>query len=126
MYAKITDYNLEENKEEMAANYDVNLPTEKFFKRIEECVQHAAAGNTPFTAAKVVSTAFRTIQKTGMFTDECKIWKHLPTAEKTWAQLKIDFTLAHSEIRESQQTTRGGDFMQTTYRSCSRKWQNQS
>ena len=72
-YAKIADYDLEENKEAMAANYDVNLPIETFFKRIEECVQYAAAGNTPFTAAQVISTDFRTIQKTGMLTDECKI-----------------------------------------------------
>jgi len=109
-YAKITDYNLEENKEAMAANYDVNLPIETFFKRIEECVQYTAAGSTPFAAAQVASTAFRSIQKTGMFTDECKIWKRLPTPEKTRAQLKIDFTLAHNELRESQQTTRGGGF----------------
>jgi len=110
MYTKITDYDLEENKEAMAAKYNVNLPTETFFKRIEECVQYAAAGNTPFTAAQVVSTTFRTTQKTGMFTDECKICKRLPMPEKTWAQFKIDFTLAHSEIRESQQTMRGGGF----------------
>jgi len=125
-YAKITDYDLEENKEAMAANYNVNLPIKIFFKHIEEYVQYAAAGNTPFTAAQVISTTFRTIQKTGMFTDECKIWKHLPTPEKTWAHFKIDFTLAHSELRESQQTTRGGGFMQTTFRSCSRKRQQQS
>jgi len=116
-YVKITDYDLEENKEAMAVNYDVNLPIEKFFKRIKQCVQYAAAGNTPFTAAQVVSTAFRTIQKTGMFTDECKIWKRLPTLEKTWAQFKVDFTLTHSKQRGEE------DFMQTMFRSCIRKRQ---
>ena len=109
-YAKITDCDLEENKETMTATYDVNLPIETLYKRIEECVQYAAAGNTPFTAAQVVSTAFRTVQKTGMFTDDCKIWKRLPALNKTWAQFKIDFTAAHNELREEQQTTRGAGF----------------
>ena len=62
--------------------YDVNVPIETLFKRIEECVQYAAAGNTPFTAAQVVSTSFRVIQKTGMFTDDCKIWNRRPAAQK--------------------------------------------
>ena len=109
-YAKITDGNLEDKKETMGAAYDVNLPIKTLFKRIEDDVQFAAAGNTPFTAAQVVSIAFRIIQKTGMFTDDCKIWKRLPAIQKTWAQLKIDFSLAHSKLRESQQTNRtGGD-----------------
>ena len=37
-YAQITDCDLEDNKETMAAAYDVNLPIETLFKRIEECV----------------------------------------------------------------------------------------
>ena len=109
-YAKITDGDLEENKEAMAAAYDVNLPIETLYKRIEDCVQYAAAANTPFTAAQVVSTAFRVIQKTGMFTDDCKIWKRRTPLTKTWAQLKVDFTIAHNELRESQQTTRSAGF----------------
>ena len=109
-YALITDGDLESNKEAMAATYDVNLPIETLFKRIEECVQFAAAGNTPFTAPQVVSTAFRTVQKTGMYTDDCKIWKRKPAQYKTWAQFKVDFTIAHNELREEQQTTRGAGF----------------
>ena len=90
-YAKITDGDLEDNKETMGAAYDVNLPIETLFKRIEEGIQFAAAGSTPFTAVQVISIAFRIIQKTGMFTDDYKIWKRLPAIQKTWAQLKINF-----------------------------------
>ena len=109
-YARITDGDLEDNKEIMGAAYDVNLPVETLYKRIEEGVQFAAAGNTPFTAEQVVSIAFRIIQKTGMFTDDCKIWKRRPPVQKTWAQFKVDFALAHSELRESQQTNRTGGY----------------
>ena len=62
-YANITDGGLEDNKDVMAAPYDVNLPIEMLYKHIEESVQYAAASNTPFTTAQVVSTAFRVIQK---------------------------------------------------------------
>ena len=74
-HANITDGGLEDNKDVMAAPYDVNLPIETLYKRIKESAQYAAAANTPFTTAQVVSTAFRVIQKTGMFVDDCKAWK---------------------------------------------------
>ena len=91
-------------------SYDVNVPIETLFRRIEECFQYAAAGNTPFTVAQVVSTSFRVIQKTGMFTDDCKIWNRRPAVEKIWAQLKLDFAMAHAELRESQQTSKLAGF----------------
>ena len=45
-----------------------------------------------------------------MFTDDCKIWKRLPEIQKTWVQLKIDFSLAHSKLHKSQQTNRTGGY----------------
>ena len=45
-----------------------------------------------------------------MYTDDCKIWKYQTALYKTWAQFKIDFTVAHKELREDQQTTRGAGF----------------
>ena len=42
----------------MEAPYDVNLPIETLYKRIEENVQYTAASNTPFTASQVVSISF--------------------------------------------------------------------
>ena len=74
-YANITDGGLEDNKDVMAAPYDVNLPIETLYKRIEESVQYAAAANATFTAAQVVSTAFRVIQKNGIFVNNCRAWK---------------------------------------------------
>ena len=109
-YVNITDGGLKYNKDAMAAPYDVNLPIETLYKRIGENVQYTAAANTPFTAAQVVSTAFHVIQKTGMFVDDCKTWKRRPAIEKTWSQLKTDFSIAHNELRESQHTARTSGF----------------
>ena len=45
-----------------------------------------------------------------MFTDDCKPWKRRAAVAKTWAQLKIDFSIAHNEPRESNHTTRSAGF----------------
>ena len=45
-----------------------------------------------------------------MFTDDCKVWKRRPAVQKTWAQLKTDFSVAHAELRESQHTNRTGGY----------------
>ena len=62
-YTNIIDGRLEDNKDAMAAPYDINLPIETLYRRIEEIVQYAATAKTPFTTARAVSTAFRIIQK---------------------------------------------------------------
>ena len=45
-----------------------------------------------------------------MYMDDYKTWKRLPALSKTWAQLKIDSTIARNELREAQQTTSGAGF----------------
>jgi septal ring factor EnvC (AmiA/AmiB activator) len=36
-----------------------------------------------------------------MFNDDCKTWKRQTTAYKTWAQFKIDLSVAYKEHRDS-------------------------
>ena len=45
-----------------------------------------------------------------MFLDDCKTWKRKPGADKTWANFKTYFSLAHCEFRETRTTTAGGGF----------------
>ena len=80
-YGSITDADLRRNQEVMSEDLDINLPID-FFKRIEECVALVAAGETPFTAAQVVSSAFCTIQRAGTFADDAKQWRRFPSSEK--------------------------------------------
>ena len=71
-YGKITEVDLNRNHELMSEAFDPNLPIESFFRRIEECVEFAAAGNTPFSPQQVVTQAFYNIQRSGLFTDDCR------------------------------------------------------
>ena len=74
VYAKISAVDLEANTNRMKAPYDVNLLIKTFFDQIEDAVEFAA-GNSPFTPVQVVNTAYNVIFSTGMFNNNCKIWK---------------------------------------------------
>ena len=107
-YGRITDADLRRNQEIMSEDLDVNLPIESFFKRVEECVAFAAAGETPFTAAQVVSSAFHTIQRSGMFTDDVREWRRRPAATKTWENFKQLFARAYNELLETRGNANDG------------------
>ena len=91
----------------MKAGYDVNLPIETLFRQIENAINYAAAGNTPYSPAQVLAIAYQIVFQTGIFADDCREWKRRAPAYKTWPQFKIDFTRAHQEYRESQVVTPG-------------------
>ena len=109
-YGRITDVDLRKNQEIMTEPFDVNLPVETFFRRIEECVDFAAHGRTPFTPEQVVSSAAYTIQKSGLFHDDMREWRRLPAAQKTWEQFKIHFSRAYNDLKETMDTTRSAGF----------------
>ncbi len=104
-YANITPADVQANDSHMKAGYDVNLPIETLFKQIENAIDYASAGNTPYTPAQVLTIAYQILFQTGIFADDCRDWKRQTEAYKTWPQFKIDFTRAHQEYRESQVTT---------------------
>ena len=45
-----------------------------------------------------------------MFQDDCKLWKRKPAVQKTWAQFKVDFSIAHTELVEFSQTARSSGY----------------
>ena len=109
-YANIVDFNLIDNQNTMNELYNVNLSIESFFTLIENCVDYAQAGGTPFTPQQVVSSASNTIQRTGMYTDSCKVWRRLLMQAKIWALFKSEFNRTHNESCETQETTRSAGF----------------
>jgi hypothetical protein len=101
-YANINPADVQANDAHMRAAYDVNLPIETLFRQIENSIDYAAAGNTPYTPAQVLAIAYQIVFQTGLFADDCRDWKRQNAAYKTWPQFKVDFTRAHQEYRESQ------------------------
>ena len=100
-YGKIKPSDLDTNHDRMKLAYDVNLPIETFFDQIEDAIEFTSAGNAPFTPVQVLNTAYNVIASTGMFQDDCKVWKRKAETDKTWTQFKIDFAIAHAELVDS-------------------------
>jgi hypothetical protein len=109
-YARISEGDLEENDARMKADYDVNQPIEVLIDQIDDTVDMAAAAENPYTPEQVVTIAYTLVFKTGMFADDCKLWRRQATNTKTWTEFKRVFTLAHQELRESTQTAHKSGF----------------
>jgi hypothetical protein len=104
-YARISAADLQDNDVAFKTAYDPNLPIETLFDQVENAVDFAAAGNTPYSPEQVVATAYQLIFATGLFLDDCKVWKRQLDNYKTWANFKRDFTLSHRDFRETKTTT---------------------
>ena len=46
--------------------------------------------------------AYHAVSSSGIYTDACKDWCRNQSAEKTWANFKIFFTLWYNELREGK------------------------
>ena len=107
-YANISPSDLQENKTRFRAPYGANQPIKTLINQVETDVEYAADGNTPYSPAQVVATAYQLVFHIGLFNNNCKVWKRKADAYKTWVNFKVDFTTAHQEWRESQSTSAGG------------------
>ena len=99
MYVNISSADLQENDAVFRTPYNINQPIETLFDRVENCSDYTAAGNTPYCLEQVIVIAFQLVYQTGLFVDDYKAWKSLPTQQKTWIGFKIS----------SQQRTTNGE-----------------
>ena len=106
-YAKISPTDLSLNDQAMKKPYDPNLPIENLFEQINDAVEFAAAGKTPYTTPQIESTAYQLVFNTGVFGLDCKEWRKKALIDKTWANFIIFFTERHMDWREEQMQTVG-------------------
>jgi hypothetical protein len=86
-YVRISAADLQDNDDSFKTAYDPNLPIETLFDQVENAVDFAAAGNTPHFPEQVVATAYQLIFATGLFLDDCKVWKRQLAAYKTFGRI---------------------------------------
>ena len=109
-YAKISPTDLALNDKAMKTAYDPTLPIENLIEQINDAVEYAAAGKTPYTSSQIISTAYQLVFNTGVFGLDCKEWRKLPAASKTWAHFIVFFTERHADYREEQLLTIGQSY----------------
>jgi hypothetical protein len=109
-YAMIAPTELTQNYERLNTLYDPNQPIETLFQKIQDARAFAVAGGQPYGTAIIVNVAYTLIFNTGLFPDACRSWQSRAIAEKTWAQVKLDFATAHREFRLTNQTAQQPGF----------------
>ena len=111
-YGRLSPADLIANDAKMKSPYDANQPIESFIDQIEDGVALADAAAAPYTSAQIIAIAYNVLFSTGMFPDACRDWRRRPILEQTWATFKIDFALAHQELRDSQVTSNQAGYQQ--------------
>ena len=104
VYGRITAHDYDANDKTMKKPYDPNEPFETFVKQIEDAMMLADAAAKPYTPAQVEQVGYMLLERTGVFNDECKLWRRRHSSTKTWTQMKIDFAEAHRDLVETKQT----------------------
>ena len=86
-YGTITAVDLIENERRMDTPFGQSGAIETYFDQIEDAVEFAEAGASPFTMIQITTKAFIQIFTTGLFKDECKAWNRLPPVARDWPTL---------------------------------------
>ena len=84
----------------MYTPFDQSVAIKTYFNQIEDAVEFAETGASPFTMVQIATKAFIQMFTTGLFKDECKAWNRLPPVTCDWATFKFIFTAAAQELRE--------------------------
>ena len=114
-YTKISASALQDNDTRLRAPYDSNQPFETLIDQVENAVDYASAGDTPYTPSQVVAITFQLLFQTRIFNDDCKLWRRQPANDKTWTRFKEFFATSHQEWRESHTTIAGAVFQSSNH-----------
>ena len=57
-YGKITNADLKTNNQRMNQRIDLFLTIDKYYKRIDDCIEYANDGKTPFMTSQVFQKAY--------------------------------------------------------------------
>ena len=96
-YADISAENLEENDKKMREPWDPNSPFEGLIKQIKDAVDLADHAGAPYSQEQIVNTAYNLVERSGVFDIDCRKWRDLPTAQRTWNNFQLFFQKAYKD-----------------------------
>ena len=109
-YAQISPADLQHNDAKLRSPYDANHPIKNLFNHVDNAVEYAASGETPYTPKQVVTMTYQLVFQTCLFLDDCKFRKHKTEANRTWTNFKSHFSGPHQEWHKTQDTTASAGF----------------
>ena len=83
-YGRITPCDLEENDKRFKKQWDTNQPFETLIDQIEDAIDFASAGQTPYSASQIVANAYNLVFNTGLYPEACRELRRRAPATQTW------------------------------------------
>ena len=111
-YGRMTPMDLNANDQRFKTAYDTNQPFETFVQQVEDAMDFADAAGQAYTATQIVNNAYNIMFNTNMFVDACRDWRRKPANDCTWANFKLDFALAHTDLSNMRNTSQTTGFHQ--------------
>jgi hypothetical protein len=102
LFGNITTVDLEINSEHTHRAWDPQQPVESLFKQIQDCADYSEAGGVLIGHPQQIKVGYTKIFATGHFMSACRGWNEKPLADKTWAQFKAHFSIAHRQHKQMQ------------------------
>lgn len=87
-YSNITSTQLADNDTQMRSPCDPNQHIEFLYEQIDSAVAFAASANNEYTTKQMVSVVYEIIFQTGVYADDCKLWRKKTDSDKTWPNFK--------------------------------------
>ena len=109
-YAQISQFDLEENNKRFKQQWDPNQPFKVRIDQIEDAIDYAADGDTPYSKELITNKAYNIVYRTSLFSNKCKTWGKKDAPGQTWTTFKAEFILAHQDLRESQVTVQNAGY----------------
>ena len=103
-YGVLQYFEVQENYLRKKQPITVEILFEDFFEQIETAVD-AVATQESYTREQIVSIAFTSVEKAGIYYDGVKEWRRKDTADKTWEAFKKFFAQEFQEIRVQPRTS---------------------
>jgi hypothetical protein len=101
-YGNTTAVDLENNFEQMRRAWDPQQPVESLFKQIQYFADYYEAGGVLIGHLQQINVGYGKNFATGHFMSACRRWNEKPNLEKTWAQFKTHFDVAHCQHKQMQ------------------------
>ena len=87
-YRKTTETDLEENRKVFDETLDTTMTIDKYFERIDNCIQYTYDSKQPYTDSQIINNAYSTVLATGLYMASRKICRKKPASEKNVVQLQ--------------------------------------
>ena len=104
-YGTVTSDDLTANYARMTAQWTPPTPIEALWEQLKEGQEFATEGQEAIANSQLMRLSYDNIKNTGLFNDQCRLWRAKATAEKTYANLKTYFIECDNDRRQNDTTS---------------------